>query len=72
MNSRIFLRFRMLIELVTGFVFVIVAVDVDQIRISSYIWLDIPCRLLLAILAFGIFSDALRVHRDAGAAKSSR
>ena len=61
MNSRRFLRFRMLIEFITGLIFVIVAVAV---RIFSHIWLDIPCRLLLAILALVIFSDAITTLRE--------
>jgi len=69
MNSRLFLRLRMLIELAVCIGLVIAAVEV---QIFSHIWLDIPCRLLLAILALGIFSDAIKVHRDAGAAKRGR
>jgi hypothetical protein len=57
----------MLIEFITGLIFVIAAVDVDRVRISSHIWLDIPCRLLLAILALGIFADAITIQRDSRA-----
>jgi hypothetical protein len=67
MNSRGFLRFRMLIELAICIGFVIAAVDVGWIHISSYVWLDVPCRLLLAISAIGIFAHVITLHRDAGA-----
>jgi hypothetical protein len=60
----------MLIEFITGLIFVIAAVDVDRVRISSHIWLDIPCRLLLAIMALGIFAHSIKLHRDAGAARN--
>jgi hypothetical protein len=51
----------MLIEFITGLIFVSVAVAV---RIFNHIWLDIPCRLLLAILALVIFSDAITALRE--------
>jgi hypothetical protein len=54
----------MLIEFITGLIFVVAAVDIDQVRISSHIWLDIPCRLLFAILALVIFSDAITIQRE--------
>jgi hypothetical protein len=57
----------MLIELAICIGFVIAAVDVGWIRISSYVWLDVPCRLLLAISAIGIFAHVITLHRDAGA-----
>ena len=60
----------MLIEFIIGLVCVIAAVDVDRVRISSHIWLDLPCRLLLAITALGIFAHSVRLHRDAGAARN--
>jgi hypothetical protein len=69
MNSRLFLRFRVLIELVVCIGFVIAAVDVGRIHISSYVWVDVPCRLLLAISAVGIFTHVITLHRDAGAAR---
>ena len=67
MNSRLFLRFRMLIELAICIAFVTAAVDVGRIHISSYVWVDVPCRLLLAISAMGIFTHVITLHRDAGA-----
>jgi hypothetical protein len=60
----------MLIELITALTFVIAAVDVDRVRISSHIWVDIPCRLVLALMALGIFAHSIRLHRDAGAARN--
>lgn len=54
----------MLIEFIAGLALGIAAVDVDQVRISSHIWLDILCRLLLAILALVLFSDATTVLRE--------
>ena len=72
MNSRLFLRVRMLIELAIGIGFVIAAVDVDLVHISSHVWVDVPCRLLLAISAIGIFSHVITLHRDASAAKRRR
>ena len=69
MNTRLFLRIRMLIELAICIGLVVAAVDVDQIHISSYVWVDVPCRLLLAISAVGIFTHVMTLHRDAGAAK---
>jgi hypothetical protein len=60
----------MLIELITALTFVIAAVDVDRVRISSHIWVDIPCRLALALMALGIFAHSIRLHRDAGAARN--
>lgn len=60
----------MLIDLVIGLIFVIAAVDVDRVRISSHIWVDIPCRLVLALMALGIFAHSIKLHRDAGAAKN--
>jgi hypothetical protein len=60
----------MLIEFITALIFVIAAVDVDQVRISSHIWVDIPCRLVLALMALGIFAHSIRLHRDAGAARN--
>jgi hypothetical protein len=60
----------MLIELITALTFVIAAVDVDRVRISSHIWVDIPCRLALALMALGIFVHSIRLHRDAGAARN--
>jgi hypothetical protein len=59
----------MLIEFIAGLIIVIAAVDVDRVRISSHIWLDIPCRLILVILALWLFSDVIKVRKDAGAAK---
>lgn len=64
MNSRGFLILRMLIEFILSFVFVIAAVDVERVHISNYVWVDVPCRLLLAISALGIFVDAFRLRRD--------
>jgi hypothetical protein len=64
MNSRGFLIFRMLIEFIIALILVIAAVDVGRIHISSHIWLDIPCRLLLAILAIPIFAHANTLRRD--------
>ena len=57
----------MLIELAICIGFVIAAVDVGWIHISSYVWLDVPCRLLLALSAIGIFAHVITLHRDAGA-----
>ena len=57
----------MLIELAICIGFGIAAVDVDRVHISSYVWVDVPCRLLLAIFAIGIFTDVVTLHRDAGA-----
>jgi hypothetical protein len=59
----------MLIELAVCIGFVIAAVDVDRIHISRHVWVDVPCRLLLAISAIGIFTHVITLHRDAGAAK---
>jgi hypothetical protein len=58
----------MLIELAVCIGLVIAAVEV---QIFSHIWLDIPCRLLLAISAVGIFTHVMTLHRDAEAAKRS-
>jgi hypothetical protein len=57
----------MLVELAICIGFVIAAVDVGWIHISSYVWLDVLCRLLLAISAIGIFAHVVTLHRDAGA-----
>jgi hypothetical protein len=57
----------MLIELAICIGFVVAAVYVGRIHISSYVWLDLPCRLLLAISAIGIFAHVITLHRDAGA-----
>jgi hypothetical protein len=67
MNSRGFLIVRMLIELAICIAFVIVAVDVDRYPISSHLWLDLPCRLLLAISAVGIFAHVVVLRRDSRA-----
>jgi hypothetical protein len=64
MNSPGFLRFRMLIEFIIAISIVIAAVDVAHVRISEYIWLDVPCRLLLAFLAVGIFTDCIKLQRE--------
>jgi hypothetical protein len=61
MNSRPFLIFRMLIEFAIGLGLVIVAVGV---HISSHMWVDLPCRMLLAVLSIPIFRDAIEVRRD--------
>jgi hypothetical protein len=61
MNSRPFLIFRMLIEFAIGLALVIVAVGV---HVSTHMWVDLPCRLLLAILSIPIFGDAIDVRRD--------
>jgi hypothetical protein len=61
----------MLIELAICIGFGIAAVDVDRVHISSYVWVDVPCRLLLAISAIGIFTHVMTLHRDAEAAKRS-
>jgi hypothetical protein len=60
----------MSIELITALIFVIAAVDVDRVRISSHIWVDIPCRLILALMALGIVAHSIKLHRDAGAARN--
>jgi hypothetical protein len=57
----------MLIELAICIGFVIAPVDVSRIHISNYVWVDVPCRLLLAISAIGIFTHVITLHRDAGA-----
>ena len=57
----------MLIELAICIGFVVAAVDVGRIHISSYVWLDLSCRLLLAISAIGIFAHVITLHRVAGA-----
>jgi hypothetical protein len=62
MNGRAFLVFRMLMEFAIGFVSVTVAIGV---RVASRIWLDIVCRLLLAIVA--IIRDANQVRKDSSA-----
>ena len=54
----------MLIEFIIGLIFMIAAVDVEQVHISNYVWVDVPCRLLLAIFALGILLDAFRLRRD--------
>jgi hypothetical protein len=61
MNSRPFLIFRMLIEFAISLVLVIVAVGV---HVSSHMWVDLPCRLLLAVISIPIFRDAIEVRRD--------
>jgi hypothetical protein len=61
MNSRPFLIFRMLIEFAIGLICIITAVAV---HISSNMWLDIACRLLLAVVSIPIFNDAITVRRD--------
>jgi hypothetical protein len=72
MNSRLYLRLRMLSELAICIGFVIVAVDVELVHVSNYVWVDVPCRLLLVISAIGIFTHVITLHRDAGAAKRGR
>jgi hypothetical protein len=62
----------MLIELAICIGLVIAAIDVDRVHISSYVWVDVPCRLLLAISAVGIFTHIITLHRDAGAASHVR
>jgi hypothetical protein len=47
-----------------GLIFVIAAVDVERVHISNYVWVDVPCRLLLAIFALAILVDAFRLRRD--------
>jgi hypothetical protein len=64
MNSRGFMTLRMLIEFIIAFASAIAAVDVGRIPISSYLWVDLPCRLILALLALGILADAIRLLRD--------
>jgi hypothetical protein len=59
----------MLIELAVCIGFVIAAVDIERVHISSNVWLDVACRLLLAISAVGIFNHIITLRRDAGAAK---
>jgi hypothetical protein len=61
MNSRPFLIFRMLIEFAVGLICVVTAITV---HISSNMWLDIACRLLLAVISIPIFRDAISVRRD--------
>jgi hypothetical protein len=61
MNSRPFLIFRMLIEFAIGLGLVGAAVGV---HISSHMWVDLPCRLLLAVLSIPILRDAIEVRRD--------
>jgi hypothetical protein len=51
----------MLIEFAIGLAMVIVAVGV---HISTHMWVDLPCRLLLAILSIPVFGDAIDVRRD--------
>ena len=59
----------MLIELAICIGLVVAAVDVERIHISSYVWVDVPSRLLLAISAVGLFTHVMTLHRDASAAK---
>ncbi len=61
MNSRPFLIFRMLIEFAVGLALVVAAVGV---HISSHMWVDLPCRVLLAILSIPILRDAIDVRRE--------
>jgi hypothetical protein len=64
MNSRGLLILRMLIEFIVGLIFMIAAVDVERVHLFNNVWVDVPCRLLLAIFAFGILVDAFRLRRD--------
>jgi hypothetical protein len=57
----------MLVEFAVGLLFVIAAVDVERVPISHYVWIDVPCRLLLAVSALGIFSHAVVLLRDSRA-----
>ena len=59
----------MLIELAVCIGLVVAAVDIVEIPISGYVWVDVPCRLLFAISAIGIFTHVITLHRDAEAAK---
>jgi hypothetical protein len=61
MNSRPFLIFRMLIEFAISLGCVATAIGV---HISRHMWVDIVCRLLLAVIAIPIFTDAMTVRRD--------
>jgi hypothetical protein len=67
MNSRGFLRLRMLVEFIIAISLAVAAVDVERLPISSHVWLDLPCRLIFAGVAFAIFVDAVQIQRDSRA-----
>jgi hypothetical protein len=64
MNSRGFLIIRMLIEFIIGSLLAFAAVDIARVHISRHMWVDIPCRLILAVLAMAILADAFRLRKD--------
>jgi hypothetical protein len=70
MNSRGFLLFRMLIELLICLAFGIASIDTERVRISSLIWVDVPCRLVFAIIAIAIFTNVITLYRDYLAARN--
>ena len=51
----------MLIEFAVGLALVAAAVGV---HVSSHMWVDLPCRVLLAILSIPILRDAIDVRRE--------
>jgi len=57
----------MLIEFALCIICVIAAIDVDRVHISHHIWVDLPCRLLLAVLATGLFGHSITLLRDSRA-----
>ena len=64
MNSRGFLRFRMLVEFIIGLALAAATVDTDRVLISGHVFLDVLCRLAFAILAFVIFANCVTLQRE--------
>ena len=64
MNSKGFLIFRALAEFAAGIALAIVAVDVAEIHLFRSIWVDVPIRVLLGVIAFGLLADANTLRRE--------
>lgn len=64
MNSRGFLRIRLLVELITGVIIAIGVIDVESVRFSHVVWFDVPLRLLLAAISVGLLVDAFKLRLD--------
>jgi hypothetical protein len=64
MNSKGFLIFRALAEFAAGIALAFAAVDVAGIHLFHSVWVDVPFRVLLAILAYAFLSDANTLRRD--------
>jgi hypothetical protein len=69
MNSRAFLLFRMFVELLISVALAAAAVDTERFQVSKSVWIDLPCRLLFALIAIGVFTHAVTLYKDSLAAR---